>query len=918
MLDTQPKDDVVDFDSSLLIAAESAFIEKLREAAARLPEDVRQRMIEADCIGPEDVPDDDEEVPDDHGNDIDDATGIRVGADVRGAMDYDGDIDFFRFQAEQGQSYQIDVALGTLDDSIVELYDGDGAFLDTNDDYGDTLASRLYWNAPSSGERYIAVVGYGIGTYTLTVSLSDIIDDHANSDGDATAIRVGADVRGALDYDGDIDFFRFQAERGQSYQIDVALGTLDDSIVELYDADGSLLDINDDGERLFWEAPSSGERYVFVGGYGVGTYTLTVSLSDVIDDHANSEGDATAIRVGADVRGALDYDGDVDFFRFQAEQGQSYQIDVALGTLYDSIVDLYDGDGSFLDTNDDHGDTYASRLFWEAPSSGERYIAVVGSGIGTYTLTVSLSDFIDDHGNSEGDATGIRVGADVRGAMDYDGDIDFFRFQAEQGQSYQIDVALGTLDDSIVELYDGDGAFLDTNDDYGDTLASRLYWNAPSSGERYIAVVGYGIGTYTLTVSLSDIIDDHANSEGDATAIRVGADVRGALDYDGDIDFFRFQAERGQSYQIDVALGTLDDSIVELYDADGSLLDINDDGERLFWEAPSSGERYVFVGGYGVGTYTLTVSIVDDHGDTAEDGGSVASDRAALVALYNATEGGSWTTRTNWLSGRPLDEWHGVTTDSDGRVIALNFSSNHLEGALPAALGDLTNLESLRLLGNELTGPIPAALGDLTNLESLVLSNNELTGPIPAALGDLTNLESLRLGGNELTGPIPAALGDLTNLRALNLWSNELTGPIPAALGDLANLEFLWLGSNQLTGPIPAALGDLTNLRVLSLWSNELTGPIPAALGDLTNLESLWLRSNQLTGRIPAELSDLSNLRALNLWGNELTGRIPAALGDLTNLESLWLRSNQLTGPIPTELSNLSVFRQLYLSEATT
>ena len=60
---------------------------------------------------------------------------------------------------------------------------------------------------------------------------------------------------------------------------------------------------------------------------------------------------------------------------------------------------------------------------------------------------------------------------------------------------------------------------------------------------------GYGIGTYTLTVSLSDLIDDHGNSEGEATAIRVGADVRGALDYDDDIDLFRFQAERGQTYQ---------------------------------------------------------------------------------------------------------------------------------------------------------------------------------------------------------------------------------------------------------------------------------------------------------------------------------------------------------------------------------
>ena len=66
-------------------------------------------------------------------------------------------------------------------------------------------------------------------------------------------------------------------------------------------------------------------------------------------------------------------------------------------------------------------------------------------------------------------------------------------------------------------------------------------------------------------------------------------------------------------------------------------------------------------------------------------------------------------------------------------------------------------------------GPLPAALGDLTNLELLWLWNNQLTGPIPAELGDLTNLSELDLGGNgssRLTGPIPAALGDLTNLQA--------------------------------------------------------------------------------------------------------------------------------------------------------
>ena len=287
---------------------------------------------------------------------------------------------------------------------------------------------------------------------------------------------------------------------------------------------------------------------------------MTVSLSGFIDDH-DWEGDATAIRVGAEV--GLDYDDDVDFFRFQAERGQSYQIDVALGTLDDSELVLLDPDGRELAYNDDNGANFGSRLYWEAPSSGERYVVVWGYGTGTYTLTVSL--IIDDHGNSEREATAIRVGADVRGALDYDGDIDFFRFQAEEGRSYPIDMALGTLDDSTVSLIDSDGQYAGSY--YYDRDTPGLSWEAPSSGEFYVVVESYGIGTYTLTVSL--INDDHANSEERATAIRVGTEVRGALDYDGDFDYFRFQAERGQIYQIDVALGTLDESIAFLFDSNG-------------------------------------------------------------------------------------------------------------------------------------------------------------------------------------------------------------------------------------------------------------------------------------------------------------------------------------------------------------
>ena len=214
----------------------------------------------------------------------------------------------------------------------------------------------------------------------------------------------------------------------------------------------------------------------------------------------------------------------------------------------------------------------------------------------------------------------------------------------------------------------------------------------------------------------------------------------------------------------------------------------------------------------------------------ADAQGSLATDRAALEALYDATDGPNWTDSTNWKTDAPLGEWFGVTTDTDGRVTAVELSENGLAGPIPAELGSLENVYYLQLYGNELTGAIPVELGNLANLDALGLAENELTGAIPAELGRLTNLRSLALGDNDLTA-IPAELGNLTNLWELNLRSSNLTGGIPAELGNLTNLRALYLERNDLTGPIPAELGNLTNLEAWRLSYNwGLTGPMPEGL----------------------------------------------------------------------------------------
>ena len=107
-------------------------------------------------------------VEDEHANETEGATPLTVGEAVEGAIDYDVDFDFFVFEAEAGESYQIDVVPGTMWDPVVSLCDGDEE-LEYSDDY-DGLAPRIYWEAPNSGPYYVKVAGWDEGTYTLTIA----------------------------------------------------------------------------------------------------------------------------------------------------------------------------------------------------------------------------------------------------------------------------------------------------------------------------------------------------------------------------------------------------------------------------------------------------------------------------------------------------------------------------------------------------------------------------------------------------------------------------------------------------------------------------------------------------------------------------------------------------------------------------
>ncbi|MGB3404081.1 MAG: leucine-rich repeat domain-containing protein [Microcoleaceae cyanobacterium] len=95
------------------------------------------------------------------------------------------------------------------------------------------------------------------------------------------------------------------------------------------------------------------------------------------------------------------------------------------------------------------------------------------------------------------------------------------------------------------------------------------------------------------------------------------------------------------------------------------------------------------------------------------------NDYAALKALYESTNGGSWRYNSGWKnwdfnSATPpevsvVENWRGVTLEGD-RVTELSLENNKLSGEIPAELGNLTNLEYLYLNDNQLNGEISPEL----------------------------------------------------------------------------------------------------------------------------------------------------------------------------------------------------------------
>ncbi|MYB47834.1 MAG: hypothetical protein F4X72_00910 [Dehalococcoidia bacterium] len=761
------------------------------------------------------------EGPDDHGNSPANATEITVGESVKATVDSWLDSDYFRFQGEEGRLYLIVLS---IQPAYNEAYGTDSTLFGPDGVTPELAYSqgggRIVWQATASDTYYLSVESGQEEThdYTLTITLLPEEDDYGDDPSTAQEIGIDEPVEGLIGQVDDMDYFKFTATEGQVYRVDVTSPRqVDRPYVALHGPGGQLKEDTTlggpvsqdyDTERILWVAPAQGDYYLsveFRHSNNVGPYTLrVVAIPHIVDDHSDRAANATGLSIGETVGGSLDYEFDLDYFKFNAEEGQGYRVDIDHGSLRSSDLTLYAPDG-FMPvplekyTHED-GDGY--RLLWMAPEGATYHLEVRSDGgaTGEYTITVTAVEAgPDDHGNDSETATDLSIGETLQGSMDYEFDLDYFRFMANEGQEYLLHVDHQTLDNSRIKVYASDAmtqpssysSFYSSGPDGGTTYR----WKADASSEYFVEIEsGSGsLGAYTIVIDA--LTTTPATTPAQTPAIAPTPTITPTPD-DCSTGGAVSDAANNPGLVADCEI----------------LLAARDTLGFLNW---SSGTP------------------ISDW-----DGITVGGTPQRVEKLQINNFGG--------LSGRIPAGLGGLS-----KLTHLDLHANLITGSIPAELGNLKNLVMLRLWANDLSGPIPTELGKLSNLEYLDLGINRLSGAIPPELGNLSNLDVLSLYRNRLSGTIPPELGRLSRLRTLWLENNLLTG-IPPELGRLSNLGELHLDDNRLAGSIPPELGNMTNLWRLRLSYNQLTGSIPEELGSLRNLRYLGINGNvSLTGCLP-------------------------------------------------------------------
>jgi len=402
-----------------------------------------------------------------------------------------------------------------------------------------------------------------------------------------------------------------------------------------------------------------------------------------------------------------------------------------------------------------------------------------------------------------------------------------------------------TVLSGTAELSIGTGAMsLGTNRFFARALDKNNQWSTPLST--------------ILTVAAPVVPDDYGNNASAAATIALNSTIAGSIETGGDQDWFKFQAVAGKKYAISTTLAGLLDSVLTLYDRNGTTqLAYNDDissnnaASRILWTAPASG------------TYYIKTSAFDSH----QTGGyrlslALQNSPPVLQAISNQT----MSYRTDKLV-IPLS-----ATDVDGDKLTFSATAYTIDPTTktPTNTPLAGNKVSLSLSGNQLivdpaasyTGEfyVTVTVGDGTNSDSKSFKVS-VTNSAPAiqSIGD--QILSSKTGGVTIPLAVSDADGDRLTLSAaaytINTLGKSLANvPVPSSEVSIS------LSGNQLR--INRA-GGYTGSFYVNVTASDGTNSVSKSFKvTATNATQQWLVGSSISSLSVDE--DLAQQPAATPW----------------------------------------------------
>ena len=482
-------------------------------------------------------------------------------------------------------------------DMVLGLYDANGKLL-ANDDN-----SFACWNAMvayelKAGQTYYlqaqaARANTVVPYYTVTVAKGVIedsfdiyMDERSVTDNTMdTAMRIDQNTPTAhtLHSTSDVDWMWFEITEDGDYTIQTTGNG--DTYIRLYDLDGNLLAVDDDGG--VGKNASVTMHLTVDPSYGTGLYIAEVSsyhgeviplyyamvtkadaggAGDAYEDD-DSRAKAKGIVAGESQSRSIHDAGDEDWVLFRPIQSGAYQIQT--NGDGDMKLDLYDAKGNLLATDDDSGTGLNARIGQTLQANTDYYIKAYAYKkdvtVDSYALNVTLlqTSELGDAYESDDDpakAKAIKLGETQTHSIHTAGDVDWVTFTPTQGGEYTLQtVGSGLNCDTQLFIYKSladaqAGRYLKWDDDSGTDRNAKITIRLDKGATYYVkaqAWEDYTIPSYGLKVTLNNG-DEYESDDlsGDCKPIAVGREYTHSIHAKSDTDWVRFYTHESGTYTI--------------------------------------------------------------------------------------------------------------------------------------------------------------------------------------------------------------------------------------------------------------------------------------------------------------------------------------------------------------------------------